>query len=284
MKILWVRYQLLNHLLLILGVAFLELPLWMVFASSTHDPATIIRDGMQLGLSDQFFETYLGVLTEKKGFTQQVTASMMMVNSMILGVGFAVGKIIVSMTAAYAIVYFRFPLGTLLFWIIFTTLLLPLEVRIIPSYKVVADLGMLNSYSGLIIPLIASATGTFYFRQFFRSVPDELLEAAKLDGAGAWKFFIDILMPLSRTMMAALFIIMFVVGWNQYLWPLLMTTDESYSTIVLGIKSVMQTIDGNRLPEYNRGFALAILALVPPVLIVILFQRWFIKGLLESDK
>ena len=151
----------------------------------------------------------------------------MMINSMILGVGFAVGKIIVSMTAAYAIVYFRFPLGTLLFWIIFTTLLLPLEVRIIPSYKVVADLGMLNSYSGLIIPLIASATGTFYFRQFFRSVPDELLEAAKLDGAGAWKFFIDILLPLSRTMMAALFIIMFVVGWNQYLWPLLMTTDES---------------------------------------------------------
>ena len=284
MKILWVRYQLLNHLLLILGVSFLALPLWMVFASSTHDSATIIRDGMQLGLSDQFFETYLGVLTEKKGFTQQVTASMMMINSMILGVGFAVGKIIVSMTAAYAIVYFRFPLGTLLFWIIFTTLLLPLEVRIIPSYKVVADLGMLNSYSGLIIPLIASATGTFYFRQFFRSVPDELLEAAKLDGAGAWKFFIDILLPLSRTMMAALFIIMFVVGWNQYLWPLLMTTDESYSTIVLGIKSVMQTIDGNRLPEYNRGFALAILALVPPVLIVILFQRWFIKGLLESDK
>ena len=140
---------------------------------------------------------------------------MMMINSMILGVGFAVGKIIVSMTAAYAIVYFRFPLGTLLFWIIFTTLLLPLEVRIIPSYKVVADLGMLNSYSGLIIPLIASATGTFYFRQFFRSVPDELLEAAKLDGAGAWKFLIDILLPMSRTMMAALFIIMFVVGWNN---------------------------------------------------------------------
>jgi sn-glycerol 3-phosphate transport system permease protein len=284
MKILWVRYQLLSHLLLILGIAFLALPLWMVFASSTHEPTVIIRDGMQLSLSDQFFETYLGVLTEKKGFTEQVTASMMMINSMILGVGFAVGKIIVSMTAAYAIVYFRFPLATLLFWVIFTTLLLPLEVRIIPSYKVVADLGMLNSYAGLIIPLIASATGTFYFRQFFRSVPDELLEAAKLDGAGAWKFFIDILMPLSRTMMAALFIIMFVVGWNQYLWPLLMTTDESYSTIVLGIKSVMQTIDGNRLPEYNRGFALAILALIPPVLIVVFFQRWFIKGLLESDK
>ncbi len=284
MKILWVRYQLLSHLLLMLGIAFLALPLWMVFASSTHEPAVIIRDGMQLTLSDQFFETYFGVLTEKKGFTEQVTASTMVINSMILGVGFAVGKIIVSMTAAYAIVYFRFPLATLLFWVIFTTLLLPLEVRIIPSYKVVADLGMLNSYAGLIIPLIASATGTFYFRQFFRSVPDELLEAAKLDGAGAWKFFIDILLPLSRTMMAALFIIMFVVGWNQYLWPLLMTTDESYSTIVLGIKSVMQTIDGNRLPEYNRGFALAILALVPPVLIVVFFQRWFIKGLLESDK
>jgi sn-glycerol 3-phosphate transport system permease protein len=284
MRVFWKRHQLLNHLLLLLGVAFLALPLWLVFASSTHDPGILIREGMQLGFGGKFQETYYGVLTEKKGFTEQVTAATMMLNSLILGLGFALGKIVVSMTAAYAIVYFRFPLGGALFWVIFTTLLLPLEVRIIPSYKVVADLGMLNSYSGLIIPLIASATGTFYFRQFFRSVPDELLEAAKLDGAGPWKFFIDILLPLSRTMMAALFIIMFVVGWNQYLWPLLMTTDESYNTIVLGIKSVMQNIDGNRLPEYNRGFALAILALVPPVCIVVFFQRWFIKGLLESDK
>ncbi len=284
MKTLWRRHQLLNHLILILGIAFLALPLWMVFASSTHEPATLIRDGMQLTVGNHFWETYSSVLNAKEGFTEQVTAASMMLNSFILGFGFAVGKIVISVTAAYAIVYFRFPLGSFLFWVIFTTLLLPLEVRIIPSYKVVADLGMLNTYSGLIVPLIASATGTFFFRQFFQSVPDELLEAAKLDGAGAWKFFIDILLPLSRTMSAALFIIMFVVGWNQYLWPLLMTTDESYTTIVLGIKSVMQNIDGYRLPEYNRGFALAILALIPPILIVVAFQRWFIKGLLESDK
>ncbi len=284
MKVLWRRYQLLSHLLLIGGILFLALPLWMVFASSTHEPATLIREGMQLTLGEGLQETYYSVLTAKKGFTEQITAASMMLNSFILGLGFAVGKIIISVTAAYAIVYFRFPMGTFLFWIIFSTLLLPLEVRIIPSYKVVADLGLLNTYTGLIVPLIASATGTFYFRQFFRSVPDELLEAAKLDGAGAWKFFIDILLPLSRTMSAALFIIMFVVGWNQYLWPLLMTTDESYATIVLGIKSVMQNLDGYRLPEYNRGFALAILALIPPILIVVVFQRWFIKGLLESDK
>jgi sn-glycerol 3-phosphate transport system permease protein len=208
----------------------------------------------------------------------------MVMNSMILGIGFAVGKIVVSMLAAYAIVYFRFRLATLSFWAIFTTLLLPLEVRIMPSYKVMTDLGLINTYTGLIVPLLASATGTFYFRQFFLSVPDELLEAARIDGAGPFRFFIDILLPISRTMMAAIFIIMFVYGWNQYLWPMLMTTDESFFTLMRGIKQILQVWIGSQIPDYNEAFALAVLAMLPPVLLVVVFQRWFIKGLTESDK
>ncbi len=188
------------------------------------------------------------------------------------------------MLAAYAIVYFRFRLATFFFWIIFTTLLLPLEVRILPSYEVMNTLKLTNTYTGLIVPLLASATGTFYFRQFFKSVPDELLEAARIDGAGPFKFFIDVLVPLSRTMMAAIFIIMFVYGWNQYLWPTLMTTDEGFFTLVRGIKQILLVWVGSNIPDYNEAFALAILAMLPPVLIVVIFQRWFIKGLTESDK
>lgn len=280
----WHQNQPLDHLILIVGVLFLALPLWVIFASSGYPPEYIIQHGLQIWPGDQLIETYQSVLTDRRGFTQQITAARMLMNSLILGLGFAAGKILISMMAAYAIVYFRFPLASVLFWLIFTTLLLPLEVRIIPSYKVVADLNLLNTYTGLIVPLIASATGTFFFRQFFRSVPEEILEAARLDGAGPWKFFIDILVPLSKTMMAALFIIMFVVGWNQYLWPLLMTTNDDYVTIVYGIKSVMQNIDESRIPEYNRGFALAVLALLPPIGVVLIFQKMFIKGLLESDK
>ena len=201
-----------------------------------------------------------------------------------MGIAFAVGKIVLSMMAAYALVYFRFRFATLLFWMIFTTLLLPLEVRIMPSYQVMSTLGLLNSYTGLVVPLLASATGTFFFRQFFRSVPDELLEAARIDGAGPLKFFIDILVPLSRTMMAAIFIIMFIYGWNQYLWPLLMTTDESFYTLMRGIKSILQVWIGSQIPDYNEAFALAVLAMLPPVAVVVIFQRMFIKGLTESDK
>ncbi|HEX2146420.1 MAG TPA: ABC transporter permease subunit, partial [Pseudorhizobium sp.] len=188
------------------------------------------------------------------------------------------------MLAAYAIVYFRMRFATLAFWVIFTTLLLPLEVRIMPSYQVMSNLGLLNSYTGLIVPLLASATGTFYFRQFFKSVPDELLEAARIDGAGPIKFFVDVLVPLSRTMIAAIFIIMFVYGWNQYLWPMLMTTDERFFTLMRGIKQILQVWIGSQIPDYNEAFALAVLAMLPPVLIVVIFQSWFIKGLTESDK
>ena len=182
-------------------------------------------------------------------------------NSLILGLGFAIGKIVISMLAAYAIVYFRFPLANFFFWMIFITLLLPLEVRILPSYEVVQGMGLLNTYTGLILPLIASATGTFFFRQFFRSIPDELVEAARIDGAGPFKFFWDILVPLSKTMIAAIFIIMFVVGWNQYLWPVMMTTEEHLYTMVRGIRQVMQTYIGANIPEYNIALAMAVLAM-----------------------
>jgi sn-glycerol 3-phosphate transport system permease protein len=274
----------LDHLILMLGVLFLLLPIWIAFASSTHRPETLLGEGLQFWFGDYFWETYSAVLLDNSGFTEQVNALLMLENSLVLGLGFSVGKIIISTLAAYAIVYFRFPAGSFFFWIIFSSLLLPLEVRIIPSYKVVSDLGMLNSYTGLILPLTASATATFFFRQFYKSVPEEILEAARIDGAGPFRFFVDILLPLSRTMIAAIFIIMFVVGWNQYLWPILMTTDESYFTVVMGIKQILNDLEGNRIPQYNKALALSILALLPPVLVVVVFQRWFVKGLVESEK
>lgn len=273
-----------DHLILLAGALFLIMPVVVAFTTSSHTAADIHTEGLFLSWGDNFKETYTNVLTREGGFTGQITGSRMLLNSLILGLGFAVGKIVLSMLAAYAIVYFRFRFATLAFWLIFTTLLLPLEVRIVPSYQVVSSFGMLNSYSGLIVPLLASATGTFYFRQFFKSVPDELLEAARIDGAGPLKFFIDVLVPLSRTMIAAMFIIMFVYGWNQYLWPMLVTTDESFFTLMRGIKQVLQVWVGAQIPDYNEAFALAVLAMVPPVLVVVVFQRWFIKGLTESDK
>ncbi|PPB79971.1 sn-glycerol 3-phosphate transport system permease protein [Albidovulum inexpectatum] len=278
------RDRLRDHIVLILGAILMMGPIIVAFTTSTFDPVEIHREGMKLGWGGNFLETYKEVLFQKGGFSGEVTGALMTMNSLILGIGFAVGKIVVSMLAAYAIVYFRFPLGSFFFWVIFSTLLLPLEVRILPSYEVVQQLGLLNTYTGLILPLIASATGTFYFRQFFRSVPDELLEAARIDGAGPLRFFIDFLVPLSRTMIAAIFIIMFVVGWNQYLWPILITTDEHYFTLVRGIKQVLQTYIGANIPDYNEALAMAILAMLPPGLVVIVFQRMFIKGLVESEK
>lgn len=278
------RIRPLDHLILILGTLFMVAPVAVALMTSTHTAADIHMNGLSLVPGGHGAETYGTVLARKGGFTGQVTGATMMMNSLILGIGFAVGKIALSMLAAYALVYFRFRFATLLFWVIFTTLLLPLEVRIMPSYQVMAGLGLLNSYTGLIVPLLASATGTFYFRQFFKSVPDELLEAARIDGAGPFKFFIDVLVPLSKTMMAAIFIIMFVYGWNQYLWPMLMTTEERFFTLMRGIKQILQVWIGSQIPDYNEAFALAVLALLPPVLVVVIFQRWFIKGLTESDK
>lgn len=278
------RIRLFDHLVLMLGVFIMVAPVVVAFMTSTHEAADIHRNGLSLTWGGHFTETYDTVLTRKGGFTGEITGARMIWNSLILGVGFAAGKIVLSMLAAYAIVYFRFKLGTLFFWMIFTTLLLPLEVRIVPSYEVMNKLSLTNTYTGLIVPLLASATGTFFFRQFFKSVPEELLEAARIDGAGPFKFFIDVLVPLSRTMIAAIFIIMFVYGWNQYLWPTLMTTDERFFTLVRGIKQILLVWVGSNIPDYNEAFALAILAMLPPVMIVLIFQRWFIKGLTESDK
>ncbi len=274
-----------THTILIIGVIFMSLPVWVAFATSTHSAESIIRNGLQFWPGGEFVNTYKEVLFVKGGVMKSVLGTTMLKNSLILGIGFAIGKVVISMLAAYAIVYFRFKLAVPLFWVIFMTLLLPLEVRIIPSYGVVAGLGLLDTHFGLIVPLIASATGTFFFRQFFRSVPDELLEAARLDGATAWGFFKDILVPISKTMIAAILIIMFVVGWNQYLWPLIMTTKEENYTLVIGIKQIYQVLaEGGEVPQYQKAFALTILATLPPVLVVLVFQNWFVKGLVESEK
>lgn len=282
-KTIWQKIT--THAILILGTLFMGLPVWVAFMTSTHAPETILRTGLQFLPGGQGLQTYREVLFEPGGVMKSVLGVTMLKNSMILGIGFAVGKVVISMLAAYAIVYFRFRAGTFLFWIIFMTLLLPLEVRIIPSYEVVSRFGLLDTYTGLIVPLIASATGTFFFRQFFRSVPDEILEAARLDGATPVRFFIDILVPLSKTMIAAILIIMFVVGWNQYLWPLIMTTKEENYTLVIGIKQIYQVLaQGGQLPQFHKAFALTILATLPPVLVVLIFQRWFVKGLVESEK
>ncbi|GLO62632.1 sn-glycerol-3-phosphate transport system permease protein UgpE [Vibrio sp. MACH09] len=273
-----------DHLILTVGALFMLIPIWMIFASSTHDSSTILTQGLQFWPGDKLEEIYHQAWTQSQGFASNVTAKTMIINSLVMGMGFAIGKIIISIFAAYALVYFRLPYASAWFWLIFVTLLLPLEVRIIPSYEVVSSLGMLNSFSGLIIPLIASATATFFFRQFFKTIPDELIEAAQLDNAGPIRFLIDILLPLSKTMMAAIFIIMFVVGWNQYLWPIMMTTDENYNTMVMGIKQILSNINETPKPQYNYAFAMVILAMLPPILVVIIFQRWFVKGLIESEK
>ncbi|WP_458790784.1 ABC transporter permease subunit [Yoonia sp. MH D7] len=274
----------LDHSVLILGAIFMLLPVLMLLQMTTMPDLVTMKTGPSLAVGDQLDENFRKAIFQADGFSGANTGLRMLWNSLALGLGFAFGKIVLGMMAAYAIVYFRMRFATFAFWIIFTTLLLPLEVRILPSYEIAQKLGMLNTYQGLIIPLIASATATFFFRQYFRSIPEELVEAARIDGAGPVKFFIDILVPLSQTMIAAMFIIMFVYGWNQYLWPTMVTTEEGMFTLVRGIKQITQSLEGTSLPEYGRANMLALLAILPPVLIVIFFQSWFVKGLTESDK
>jgi sn-glycerol 3-phosphate transport system permease protein len=270
------------HLILIAGVAIVAFPLYLAFIASTHGPYDFMSGLVPLLPGDQGLDNYAVMLGT--GISSSGTPPLlpMLFNSLVMALGVAIGKIAISILSAFAIVYFRFPFRTLAFWLIFVTLMLPVEVRILPTFKVVADLGMLNSYAGLTIPLIASATATFLFRQFFLTVPDELMEAARIDSAGPMKFFWDILVPLSRTNMAALFVILFVLGWNQYLWPLLVTTDPKYYTVVMGIKRMAAVADS--YPQWNLVMAAVILAMVPPVLVVILMQRLFVKGLVETEK
>ena len=271
----------LTHAILIMGVALIIFPIYIALVASTHHKKDIATT-VQPWFGDNTFENYKTVLTKGKKTAGGVPVGLMMLNSLIMAVSIVVGKIAISLISAFAIVYFRFPLRMFFFWIIFMTLMLPVEVRILPTYKIVADLGLLNTYTGLTLPLIASATATFLFRQFFMTVPDELVEAARVDGAGPIRFFMTILLPLSRTNIAALTVILFIYGWNQYLWPLLITTDEKMATIVMHIQRMLFVADA--IPEWNLTMAVAILAMLPPVLVILVMQRLFVKGLVETEK
>ena len=271
----------LTHLLLIFGIIVVIFPIYIALVTSTHEAEDILTT-VQPWFGSEMLENYGTVLQKGKVSASGIPVGMMMWNSLIMALGIVVGKITISILSAFAIVYFKFPLKNLCFWTIFLTLMLPVEVRILPTYAVVANLGLLNSYAGLTLPLIASATATFLFRQFFMTVPEELAEASRVDGAGPMKFFFDILLPLSRTNLAALFVILFIYGWNQYLWPLIVTTDESMTTIVMGIQRMLYVADA--IPEWNITMATAILAMLPPLLVVIVMQRLFVKGLVETEK
>ncbi len=268
----------LSHLGLLIGVAVVCFPIYLAFVASTVTQDDIIHPPMPLLPGPHLIENYREALFA--GINAPV--ALMMWNSLVMALGITVGKIAISIISAYAIVYFRFPGRMIFFWAIFVTLMLPVEVRIVPTYEVVAGFGMLNSYSGLILPLIASATATFLFRQVFLTIPDELVEAARMDGAGPIRFFLDILLPMSRTNIAALFVILFIYGWNQYLWPLLITTEPEMNTIVMGIKQMFPS--GDDWANWPVIMATAILAMLPPVAVVVLMQRLFVKGLIESEK
>ena len=271
-----------SHFVVLLGVIIIAFPVWMTFVASTHDQQTMLQSPIPILPGGQLIENYTRVITEGYGKIGGVPVWQTLTNSLIMALGVAIGKIAISIIAAFAIVYFRFPLRMTFFWAIFVTLMLPVEVRIVPTYGVVANLGMLDSYSGLIIPLIASATATFLFRQFFLSVPDELTEAARVDGASPMRFFWDILLPMSRTSIAALFVIQFIYGWNQYLWPLLITTKESFYTVVMTVSRQANVVDS--VPSWNLLMAMATLAMLPPVLVVVFMQRQFVRGLVETEK
>jgi sn-glycerol 3-phosphate transport system permease protein len=270
------------HVILILGVATVAFPVYVAFVASTHTSTAFVSGTIPLVPSSNAVTSYTNVLAGGVSSQMAVPISLMMFNSMVMALLIAVGKIAISIISAFAIVYFRFPFRVLAFWLIFITLMLPVEVRIVPTFEVIANLGMLNSYTGLTVPLMASATATFLFRQVFLTIPDELTEAARIDGAGPLKFFRDILLPLSQTNIAALFVILFIYGWNQYLWPLLITTDDSYYTIVAGIKRMSDVVDSE--PLWNFIMAAVVLAMLPPVAVVIMMQRLFVKGLVESEK
>lgn len=272
---------LLAHLVLVLGVIAVALPVYITFVASTRSNEDIIHPPMPMTPGSHLVENYRTVLDgTRQGQGSKAPVARMMWISLVSALVIAIGKIVISLLSAFALVYFRFPFRQACFWAIFVTLMLPVEVRILPTYKVVSDLGMLNTYAGLTVPLIASATATFLFRQFFMTVPDELVEAARVDGAGPMRFFKDVLVPLSSTSIAALFVIQFIYGWNQYLWPLLVTTDESMYPVVIGIKRMIS--GGDAQTEWSAVMATAMLAMIPPAIVVMLMQKWFVKGLVDS--
>jgi len=270
------------HAMLIASIAAVAFPLYIAFVASTHSAERMLDIPIPLLPGTAAWNNYATVLAHGVPGASTAPVGRMMFNSLVMALSIAFGKITISILSAFAIVYFRFPLKNFFFWMIFITLMLPVEVRILPTYKVVADLGLIDTYAGLTVPLIASATATFLFRQFFLTIPDELMEAARIDGASALRFFWDVVLPLSKTNIAALFVILFIYGWNQYLWPLLVTTQESMYTTVIGIRRMIP--GGDASVDWNLVMATAMLALAPPALVVLLMQRWFVKGLVDTEK
>ena len=273
----------LAYAVLSFGVLLVALPVYVTFVASTQTFEQIVAVPMSLVPGTELVANYMAALTSGSEQASSAPVGRMMVVSLVMALTIAFGKIVISLLSAFAIVYFRFPGRMFVFWMIFVTLMLPVEVRILPTYEVMADLGLINTYAGLTIPLIASATATFLFRQFFMTIPDELAEAARMDGASPMRFFLDVVIPLSRTNLAALFVILFIYGWNQYLWPLLVTTQETMYTVVIGIKRMIAG-GGDAATDWNLVMATAMLAMVPPALVVILMQKWFVKGLVDSEK
>jgi sn-glycerol 3-phosphate transport system permease protein len=277
-------FDVVSHVVLAIGVVVIAFPVYLTFVASTQTSQEIVQTPMSLLPGSNMIESYRTALfggETSAGASVSPVGHMMWV-SLVTALIIAVGKIAISLLSAFAIVYFRFPFRMFFFWAIFVTLMLPVEVRIAPTYKVVSDLGMLNTYAGLTVPLIASATATFLFRQFFLTVPDELTEASRMDGAGPLRFFIDVLVPLSSTSIAALFVIQFIYGWNQYLWPLLVTTSEDMYPVVIGIKRMIS--GGDAQTEWGAVMATAMLAMIPPALVVMLMQKWFVRGLVDTEK
>ena len=272
----------LSHVFIIAGIIIVAFPVWITFVAASHDAVRMTQAPIPILPGDQFWINLKDTLWRGVSEADTRPISLMLLNSFVMAMGIALGKIVISLLSAFAIVYFRFPFRMGFFWMIFLTLMLPVEVRILPTFEVVADLGLLNSYGGLILPLIASATATFMFRQVFLTVPDELLEAARIDGAGPMRFFFDILLPISRTNIAALFVILFIYGWNQYLWPLMITTDQSMMTVVTGIKEMLESAE--QAPVWNRIMMTTLLAMLPPILVVVGMQKMFVKGLTETEK
>lgn len=270
------------HAILILGLVIVAFPIYYTFVASTQTLQTILRPPLPLTPGGEFWNNYAEALFGGAGRIGGVGAGTLLFNTTVMALGIAIGKIAISILSAYAIVFFRFPFRMAIFWLIFITLMLPVEVRILPTYKVMVDLGLIDTYAGLIIPLIASATATLLFRQFFMTIPGELVEAARVDGAGPWRFFFDILLPLSRTNIAALFVILFIYGWTQYLWPLLVTNRNDMTTIVIALKKMVSFADADT--QWHLVMVTAILAIVPPILVVVLMQRWFVRGLVDTEK
>ncbi|CNI35391.1 glycerol-3-phosphate transporter membrane protein [Yersinia massiliensis] len=269
------------HSMLMIGVLLILFPLYVAFVAASLDDTQVFQVPMTLIPGPHLWQNISHIWHSGVG-NNSAPFGLMLFNSFVMALAITIGKITVSMLSAYAIVYFRFPLRNLFFWLIFLTLMLPVEVRIFPTIQVIANLNMLDSYTGLTLPLMASATATFLFRQFFMTLPDELLEAARIDGAGAMRFFWDIVLPLSKTNLAALFVITFIYGWNQYLWPILITSDASMGTAVAGIRSMISS--SGAPTQWNQVMAAMILTLIPPVVVVLLMQRWFVRGLVDSEK